>query len=429
MLYFFSICKIISTNVVYYVFVYYSYNEFIINILKQLAELNITFAKIFQWSFINKKQKNKYITDEINDFVYNYTNNTPYTNLDIDYSKILQIYIESKNLNDRFELTDIKPINSGTISLVFKGKLNDKPVVIKLLRNNVETELIKGLNLLTYFGYLISIIPYYNVLMFDKIIDKNKKNFYEQINFTNEVSNIQLYYNKLRRNKFCISPNVYPHYTEKIKDIIIMDYIDGKKLDELSDDEKQNFISVFIKFLKNTIFYKNVLHCDLHPGNVLFITDNIGDNIVYKIGVIDMGMIVNLSVIDCNFCYYFINCIFNEKFNDLIEYIFSENVNNVIFDKINSEKILELKNFLILQHNEHNLFKINEIENVTNDTYVFLNLFKKYDFEFSENIFKMILGLLPIFSIIVGLGNNSKNNLLVKEEFAKMENNNSFDDL
>jgi hypothetical protein len=33
---------------------------------------------------------------------------------------------------------------------------------------------------------------------------KSEKNFYEQINFINEVSNIQLYYNKLKRNKFCI---------------------------------------------------------------------------------------------------------------------------------------------------------------------------------------------------------------------------------
>jgi len=314
MIYFIFIFKILIINSIKYICRLLTYNEYIINIIKELAELNIIFAKIFQWSFINKRQKNKYITDEIFNFINNYTNNTPYNDLDINYKKILQIYVVSKQQNNIFLLNNIKPINSGTISIVLKGTLNNNPIVIKLLRNNIETDLEKGLSLLKKIGLLMSFIPYINVLMFDKIIEKNKKKFYEQKNFSNEIINIELFHNKFKKSKFCVCPNVYPIYTNKINGIILMDYIDGKKINELSEYEKNKFILPLVNFFKNSIFMKNILHCDLHTGNILFITEKIEENTIYKIGVLDFGMIIKLSISDCSFCYHFINCIFNFKF-------------------------------------------------------------------------------------------------------------------
>lgn len=429
MLYFFTSLKIIALNSINYLRGSLVYDDYVINILKELAELNITFAKIFQWSFINKRQKNYYITDKIYDFVKTYTTDSPYKTSDINYNKILQIYVKSKELGEQFELDSLVPINSGTISLIFKGKINNKPIAIKLLRNNIESELEKGLYFLGNIGYLLSFIPYVNILMIDKIIEENKQNFYDQKNFANEIDNIQLFYNKFKKSKICVCPNVYPQYTHKIKDIIIMDYIDGKKIYELTDDEKQKFVLPLIKFFKNSIFYKNILHCDLHSGNVLFITEKKNESITYKIGVIDMGMIINLSVHDCDFCYYYTNCIFNHEFIDMVEYMFNNEFCKKIFHKIDESKRLELRNYLIEQHNNNNLFKNNDVEYVINDTYVFLSLFKKYNFEFSKNIYTMILALLPIFSIIVGLGNDKRNNDIVKKEFIKIKNNDFFNDV
>jgi len=419
MIYFIFIFKILIINSIKYICRLLTYNEYIINIIKELAELNIIFAKIFQWSFINKRQKNKYITDEIFNFINNYTNNTPYNDLDINYKKILQIYVVSKQQNNIFLLNNIKPINSGTISIVLKGTLNNNPIVIKLLRNNIETDLEKGLSLLKKIGLLMSFIPYINVLMFDKIIEKNKKKFYEQKNFSNEIINIELFHNKFKKSKFCVCPNVYPIYTNKINGIILMDYIDGKKINELSEYEKNKFILPLVKFFKNSIFMKNILHCDLHTGNILFITEKIEENTIYKIGVLDFGMIIKLSISDCSFCYHFINCIFNFKFIEFIEYMFDNKNYKNIFNNINQNNNLELKNYIINQHFTHNLFKNNDIEVVINDIYIFLSLFKKFNCEFTDNIYNMILGILPIFSVVVGLGNNPENNKIIKDEFSR----------
>lgn len=428
-MYFFSILKIILINTFYYLIRTINYNEFAINILKKIGDLNIIFAKIFQWSFLNKNKKNNYITDEIHIFLRNYTNNAPYKKSDINFDKLLQIYLESKKNGDIFELDSLVPINSGTISLIFKGKLNNKQVVIKLLRNDIENELVKGLEFLTKTGNTLKIIPYVKNFMFDKIIDRNKENFYEQKNFINEVSNLKMFYSKLKKKKFCICPNVYPLYTEKINDVIIMDYLDGKKIDELNEEEKDKFIIPAIKFLKNSIFIKNILHCDLHTGNIIFITENVNNNIRYKVGIIDTGMILNLSITESNLCYLFFNTIFDGKFEDLVEFITNVDVIKTLFIKIDESKIDELKNCLIDKHNNENLFKNNSIENVIDDTYIFLNMIEKYNFEFSKNTYKIILSLLPIFSLVVGLGNNSKNCNLVINELLQLKKNDIFDDL
>jgi len=90
-----------------------------------------------------------------------------------------------------------------------------------------------------------------------------------------------------------------------------------------------------------------------------------------------------------------------------------------IFNNINQNNNLELKNYIINQHFTHNLFKNNDIEVVINDIYIFLSLFKKFNCEFTDNIYNMILGILPIFSVVVGLGNNPENNKIIKDEFSR----------
>jgi hypothetical protein len=39
------------------------------------------------------------------------------------------------------------------------------------------------------------------------------------------------------------------------------------------------------------------------------------------------------------------------------------------------------------------------------------------------NIHKILLGLIPLFTVIVGLGNDEKNNYIIVNEFKKFDNN------
>lgn len=420
---------IIIKNYIKLLFRIQNYNQTIILILKELGQINITFAKIFQWSFMDENKNNKYMSKEIYQYIYNYTNNTPYDSQDIDYKSILQIYQIAKELSDDFAIENIKPINSGTISLVFKAKLNEKNIAIKLLRKDIKIKIMDGIQLLTTIGYILSFIPNINLFMIDKIIDKNKDKFYSQVDFLNEANNIELFYKSLQKNKFLLVPNVYKYYTEKNPNIILMDWIEGESIDKLTKEEKINFINPLAKLVKNCLFIKKVLHCDLHQGNILFIKKKIDDKIIYQLGMIDFGMAFKLETNDCNFCYYFINGIFNNKFIDFIEYILGDNNINYFFESANNENLKKLKEKLIYEQKTNNFFSNQQLDYVITDIYTFLKLLKENNCEISKNIHKILLGLIPLFSTIVGLGNDEKNNYIIVNEFNNINNSKLMEDL
>ena len=61
-------------------------------------------------------------------------------------------------------------------------------------------------------------------------------------------------WNNYKNNDEYIIPTVYPEFTEINKDMIVMDYINGKTLYEINDDQKQNpqdadeFVFLLTKF-------------------------------------------------------------------------------------------------------------------------------------------------------------------------------------
>ena len=420
---------VIIKNYIGLIFRIQNYDQTIILILKELGQINVTFAKIFQWSFMDENKSNKYITTVIYQYLYNYTNNTPYNSQDIDYKSILSIYKIAKENNDIFYIDNIEPINSGTISLVFKAKLNDKDVVIKLLRKDIKKKIVEGIDLLTTIGYMLSLVPNISLFMIDKIIEKNKDNFYSQVDFLNEIKNIELFYKSFEKNKFIIVPNVYKYYTEQNSNIIIMDWIEGETINKLTKEEKINFIIPLVKLTKNFLLVKKIMHCDLHQGNILFIKKNINNEIIYQLGLIDFGMAIKLEINDCNFCYYFINGIFNNKFIDFVEFILDDNNIEYYFESVNMNNLKKLKEKLLHEQKINNFFSNQQMDNVITDIYTFLKLLKENKCEISKNIHKIILSLIPLFSVIVGLGNDEKNNYIIVNEFKNFNNDKLIENL
>ena len=274
----------IFIGILKYIFRYENYDNTIIKFLNDIGVYNIIFIKIFQWIWIkNNCNDNIYITDNIAKELYKYTNKTPYNESDIDYKSLLKIFMIAKTQGDNLELLDLIPCNSGTISLIFKAKLNDKNIVIKLLRNNIQKKLEDGINLLINIENILYNTIFINKFITTKIFENNKTNILSQIDFINEVQNINLFHKSFLRCPEVIIPNVYIEYTKINPNFILMDYIDGIYIYELTNEELNNYFIPFIKFIMNSIFIKNILHCDLHQGNILFYkeeSENNYDNII-----------------------------------------------------------------------------------------------------------------------------------------------------
>jgi predicted unusual protein kinase regulating ubiquinone biosynthesis (AarF/ABC1/UbiB family) len=412
----------IFVGIIKYIFRYENYDNTIIKFLNDIGEYNIIFIKIFQWIWVKNNNDNIYITDNITKELYKYTNNTPYNDLDIDYKSLLKIFMIAQTQGDNLELLDLDPCNSGTISLIFKAKLNNKNIVIKLLRNNIRKKLEDGLNLLINIENILYNTKFINRIVSTKIFENNKINILNQIDFMNEVQNINLFNKSFSRSPEIIIPNVYIEYTKINQNFILMDYIDGKYIYELTKEELDNYFIPFVKFIMSSIFIKNILHCDLHQGNILFYKEDIGNNQIYKIGIIDMGMITKINVRELNFMYMWLMGIFNNKFLDLLEYIENEKNSLYIFEeKTNINNCVE---YIKDKYNKKELFNPpNTIKELINDIYLFLKILKQYNCHLSSRYNFFILSFIPILTLIINLGPSIKKNIILQDYLEKMSNN------
>jgi predicted unusual protein kinase regulating ubiquinone biosynthesis (AarF/ABC1/UbiB family) len=82
----------------------------------------------------------------------------------------------STSCNDKLVIeNNYIPINSGSVALVYKACLNDKPVVVKVLRHNIKKNIEEDICFLEYF--------------FNNILIKIIINFYTTVNFKTFIEN------------------------------------------------------------------------------------------------------------------------------------------------------------------------------------------------------------------------------------------------
>lgn len=257
----------------------------------RLASLNILYVKVFQAFALN----NSLIDETINNKLLKFTDNAPWSYSDInlkDLSEVAEKY--DLHLGYNYEV----PINSGMISLVFKvskkSNLNEK-VIIKMKRRNIQEKLDDAIDNLLFSMYILSFIPIINKYQLAEVVSKNIEIIRHQTNFLEEIDNM----NKIRENckhlKYIKIPTADRRVTEEYPDIILMEYIEGMKINQIKEEDYEGFAKQVVKFGLVTTIVHGVTHGDLHSGNVLFIKNESDKKYPYKIGVIDFGIIYNVN--------------------------------------------------------------------------------------------------------------------------------------
>jgi len=307
----------------YVIFLYYKdYEQFIKNITYKLSTLNVLYVKLFQSICLN----NDIINDELNNELIKYTDNAPYTKNDIDYETLLII---SNNYNIKIN-NNILPINSGMISLVFIGEKDEKKVVIKLKRKNIKEKINIAIDNLLFFIKLLNYIPILNKYKLNELIYKNINAIIEQTDFKNEVNNLNIIQNNCSKLKYIKIPYVYENITNYNDNVIVMEFINGLKLNKIDEKHYKHFCKLNLKFIFFTILINGFSHGDLHPGNILFIIDENDNEYKYKLGIIDFGFIIK------------INNVLKEKLLEIIIHLFYF-PKKTIFEKFINSGIFEPK--------------------------------------------------------------------------------------
>ena len=158
--------------------------ECIVNIFDKLSNLNMIYTKVLQWVINDTIYNNSNLMNYFEKF----TNKVKYDESEIDYESLLEL----KNQN--IILDSNVPINSGTLSLVFKGKYDKKDVVVKILKKNIKVKLIDSVLYFKFLCCIIDNIPFFSNYNISKIISDNFDNLIKQTDFLTEIDNTNIFY-------------------------------------------------------------------------------------------------------------------------------------------------------------------------------------------------------------------------------------------
>lgn len=385
-------------NLLLYIINYTNQVDTCRNILTELSQLNIFYVKMIQW-LMESNIRDKSLLEHVRSF----TNNVEYSSKDIDYVSLLNLYSISRKNGDTFILDSLTPINSGTIALVFKGNLNGKEVVVKMLRVGIKKKLIESVYLMKCFCKIITFIPYLSVLNATNIINKNTEILINQSNFVNEVKNI-LEFNKASKNyKNLKVPFVYKKYTKQNNNIIIMEYLDGKTLYQLTDNEKDNYNKVFLNCLLSCMYNDNLLHGDQHPGNFIFLPNDV-------VGLIDFGIIYKLNIEMQEQIYDFFVNYCNGNFEKMIEHILKKETIHIWLNVNNNENYIKqkthIKEEILTMINKNQIFINNIITHA--DIFNIIKILNKHNFDINNNAGNILLSVITFLNLTTQLSRGKK---------------------
>lgn len=338
------------------------YEQYIINISDKLSKINIFYIKILQALSMN----NEIFTPIINEYLLKFTDKVDFTYNDYNFNHIINTisYVNNFHSDYNIDINSIYQINSGMISIVYKGKMNKKmynnknntfntesiDIVIKLLRNNIEEYINESYNNIIFLINVLNLLPYIKYFNILDILEENKSIMLLQINFKNEVENIRLFKNKNKNVDYIVVPEPYEIFTKYNKNLIVMDYINGLKLNKICKTEKEIYLLQLAKFGIKCILYDGIYHGDIHPGNILFLKENncINDRFNgLKLGIIDYGIVGKLNNNEQEIFYNFFTLLYKNDYTELSLIILNELIMPIeIFNNLSEYKKSELINRL-----------------------------------------------------------------------------------
>jgi predicted unusual protein kinase regulating ubiquinone biosynthesis (AarF/ABC1/UbiB family) len=344
-----------------------TFEDAVISTCNSLTHKNYIFTKVIQWGvqeiYNDANIKNN---DKLKNYFSMFSSNVPYTPHELEHSfsiiKRVMQYADSRNETLVIENGDeFIPMNSGTVSLVFKARLNNVPVIIKILRPNIKNKIKEDIDILLCFfknPFIRKINGYYIKLDFQKFIENNADILLRQCDFDKEVANALIFKNNLKNKKNIVIPFIFQHFTETFNDVIIMEYLEGPIAKNVPLEDLKKEVEPLQSFFFESLFRYKILHGDFHLGNIIIMDgggdgggdgDNNKNN--NKIGIIDFGIVYYLTDEDSNklFDIMFLslsqNANVNAFYNILktsIQFICSDkNQHKTIFEKLIQDKDLE----------------------------------------------------------------------------------------
>jgi ubiquinone biosynthesis protein len=210
----------------------------------------------------------------------------PFPYQDVEF--IIETELGTK-INKAFSYFEREPLAAASLGQVHRAALHDgRPVVVKVQRPNIAKqieqdfealeEIARFLNRHTQFGRKYQLL---------RILDEFQNTLLHELNYRREAANLETLARNLKEFQRIRVPLPIADYTTS--KILTMEYIEGKKITELSPLAKLDIDGgalaeeLFRAYLQQ-VLVDGVFHADPHPGNIFLTTD-------CRIALLDLGMV------------------------------------------------------------------------------------------------------------------------------------------
>ena len=254
-----------------------------IRIRKVLEELGPAYIKLGQMLSTRPDLVGIEIAEELQSL----RDNTPITPFN-EIKEVIENELE-KPIDEIYCEIDETPIGSASIGQVYKAKLkeNGEEIALKVQKPN-SYEIVKSdIEIMKFLAIQIDkYIHQTKTMNLPAIIKEFERSIFKELNFIEEIRNIENLSNNFKNVSYIKIPNIYPKYCtskiitmELIKGVSVTDLIEG----EYPDIDKKRIAKYGVKSYFKQVMIDGFFHADPHPGNLIIAEDN-------KLCYIDMGM-------------------------------------------------------------------------------------------------------------------------------------------
>lgn len=132
----------------------------------------------------------------------------------------------------------------------------------------------------------------------------------EQLSFENEIKHHNRFKKNIAYNTNIVVPDIIDEYCNSTQ--IVMTKIDGTHYSSsFSSELCDTYVKYITEMISKNFILDGFIHSDLHAGNMLFTPD-------HKIGIIDFGLMIQLTVKE------------RQSFFDLLRYLSAQDFNNAV---------------------------------------------------------------------------------------------------
>lgn len=191
-------------------------------------------------------------------------------------------------INQSFSSIDTKPISGASLGQVYRAKIYDNEVIVKVKRPKIEQIIEEDIKVLKKILPLAMRFVDPNLrFSANSMLTQFIETIHEELDYTKESANLKNIKRNLERHNNVIIPRVYDDHTSK--NVLTMEYIPGIKITNVEDLDKKGIDRQKIVIDVHKVFFTmllrdSIFHADPHPGNISISDD--GSLILYDFGMV-----------------------------------------------------------------------------------------------------------------------------------------------